>query len=90
MSLHRCTHGHTFTKTSFCPVCPVCSKLELEHIYGDDFPRIGAPALRALQSAGITTLSQVLSYSDQDLLALHGFGPRALRILKERLRELGH
>jgi len=54
-------------------------------VYGDEFPAIGAPALRALQSIGVTKLSQVKNYSDEELLQLHGFGPRALQLLKEKL-----
>ena len=45
---------------------------------------IGAPARRALATAGLTTWDAVDAASDRDLLALHGFGPRALRILRER------
>jgi hypothetical protein len=44
---------------------------------------IGAPARRALAGAGITTWDAVDAAPDADLLALHGFGPRALRILRE-------
>ena len=38
---------------------------------------------RALAGAGVTTWDAVDTASDDDLLALHGFGPRALRILRE-------
>lgn len=44
---------------------------------------IGAPARRALTSAGLTTWDAVAAAADRDLLALHGFGPKALRILRE-------
>lgn len=44
---------------------------------------IGAPARRALASAGLTTWDAVAATADRDLLALHGFGPRALRIVRE-------
>jgi hypothetical protein len=52
-------------------------------------PRIGTPALRALASIGITRLEQVAGRSQAELLSLHGFGPRALRILDEALAERG-
>jgi hypothetical protein len=55
----------------------------------DALPKIGAPATRALASIGITRLSQVGDRSDAELLALHGFGPRALRILREALKSGG-
>ena len=44
---------------------------------------IGAPARRALANAGLTTWDAVDAACDADLLALHGFGPRALRILRD-------
>ncbi|MEZ5377631.1 MAG: hypothetical protein R2733_14090 [Acidimicrobiales bacterium] len=52
-------------------------------------PKIGAPATRALASIGVTTLEQVAGRSEQELLALHGFGPRAVRILNEALAARG-
>jgi hypothetical protein len=44
---------------------------------------IGAPARRALSDARITTWDAVDAAADAELLALHGFGPRALRLLRE-------
>ena len=44
---------------------------------------IGAPARRALSVAGLTPWVAVDAAPDADLLALHGFGPRALRILRD-------
>ena len=43
---------------------------------------IGAPARRALSNAGLTTWDAVDAAPDAELLALHGFGPKALRILR--------
>lgn len=51
-----------------------------------DLPRsIGRPATRALAGAGITSLAQVGSMSDAELLALHGVGPKAVRLLREEI-----
>jgi hypothetical protein len=47
---------------------------------------IGKPALRALAAAGITSLEDVARANEDDLLALHGVGPRAIRILKAALK----
>lgn len=56
-----------------------------------DLPReIGRPATRALLTAGITTLDDVAERSEQELLALHGVGPRAVRILMETLARRRH
>lgn len=56
-------------------------KLELATI------KISQPAHRALQGAGIKTLEQLTLYSENELLALHGFGPKAIEILKTTLAE---
>lgn len=57
---------------------------------GSDLPpAIGKPATRALLRAGLTTLAQVASHTEQELLALHGVGPRAVRILTEVLAQEG-
>lgn len=50
---------------------------------------IGKPALRALLLAGITTLDQVAQRTEDELRALHGVGPRAVRILREALQAGG-
>jgi hypothetical protein len=54
-----------------------------------DLPKIGAPATRALAAIGITRLDDVADRTEAELLALHGFGPRALRILIEALAARG-
>jgi hypothetical protein len=55
----------------------------------DTLPKIGAPATRALHNAGYTMLRQLDGVSRNDLAALHGVGPKALRILQEALAEHG-
>jgi predicted Fe-Mo cluster-binding NifX family protein len=51
--------------------------------------KIGQPAHRALHGAGIITLEQLAGFKESELLALHGFGPKALGILKAVLIEHG-
>ena len=52
-----------------------------------DLPRsIGRPATDALNYIGVTTLSQVDQLSDKELLSIHGVGPKAVRILREVIR----
>jgi hypothetical protein len=48
-----------------------------------NLPKISAPATRALNNIGITTLSEVAKKTEKELLELHGFGPKAIGILKE-------
>ncbi len=51
--------------------------------------KIGQPAHRALHAAGINTLEQLAGLKESELLALHGFGPKALGILRAVLMEHG-
>lgn len=51
--------------------------------------RIGEPAQRALEAMGIDTFIQLCDYSQKELLALHGVGPKAVRILYEMLVKEG-
>ncbi|MBB2924337.1 hypothetical protein [Cellulomonas cellasea] len=51
--------------------------------------RIGRPALGALAHVGITTLGEVSRRSEAELLALHGVGPKAVRLLREWLAAEG-
>lgn len=44
---------------------------------------IGKPAMNALLAANINTLKQITELSDEELLAMHGVGPKAVRILRE-------
>ncbi len=52
-------------------------------------PVIGLPAIRALENAGITSLEQAGDTGIKALAALHGVGPKALKILSEALAERG-
>ncbi|AVT37862.1 helix-hairpin-helix domain-containing protein [Plantactinospora sp. BB1] len=55
-----------------------------------DLPRgIGRPATQALLDAGIRTLDQVARLTEAELLAMHGIGPKAVRILGEALAGSG-
>jgi DNA integrity scanning protein DisA with diadenylate cyclase activity len=59
---------------------------ESEH----DFPRsIGNPATNALLFAGYNRLEQLTKVSAKEILALHGVGPKAIRLLRETLAEKG-
>ena len=55
-----------------------------------DLPRaLGQPATRALATIGITRLDQVAGRKASELLALHGFGPKGIAVLRAALKERG-
>jgi len=55
-----------------------------------DFPPgVAQPALRALFGAGYTRLAQLTKVTEADLMALHGMGPKALRLIKAALKARG-
>lgn len=56
-----------------------------------DLPRsIGRPATSALHGAGIATLAELSTRTPVEIAALHGVGPRAVRLLGEALEAAGH
>lgn len=71
--------------------------MKLEHVSNTllkqvnkmDFPKISKPALRALDSINVKTLEDVTKFTEAELLALHGFGPKGIRILKEVMEVQG-
>lgn len=82
-----CAQGHVYYKSSDCPVCPVC-----EHQRKPDngfLMAVAAPARRALEGAGITSLKSLSLFSEKELLQLHGMGPGSLPKLKAALKQAG-
>jgi len=53
----------------------------------DALPKVGAPATRALNSAGYTSLRELAGVPRSDLAKLHGMGPKALGIIEVALEE---
>ena len=53
-----CAQGHVFYKSSDCPTCPTCEAAKRP---ADGFmAELAAPARRALQGAGLTTLARAV------------------------------
>jgi predicted flap endonuclease-1-like 5' DNA nuclease len=50
---------------------------------------IGKVARRELAANGITRYVQLAERSERDLLAIHGVGPKAIRILRAELESRG-
>lgn len=82
-----CSQGHTYYKSSDCPTCPIC---EQERKPDNGFlSMLSAPARRALENHGITTLQELSNYREKDILKLHGMGPASLPKLRTALRASG-
>ena len=83
-NLRTCPNGHQYYKSSDCRTCPVC---EAERKPKEGFlALLGAPARRALENHGITTLKQLSKFSENEILELHGMGkttiPKLITALK--------
>ena len=86
-NLRICNKGHKYYKSSDCPICPTC---EREQKPDNGFLSVlSAPARRALENNGITTLQQLSKYTEKEILQLHGMGPASLPKLKSSLKENG-
>jgi DNA-directed RNA polymerase alpha subunit len=82
-----CEKGHQYYKSSDCPTCPIC---ELERKPTAGFlSQLSAPARRALENQGVTTLEQLSKYTEKDIMQLHGMGPGSLPKLLDALKEKG-
>jgi predicted RecB family nuclease len=82
-----CVNGHRYYKSSDCPVCPIC---ESERKPKDNFlSLLSAPARRALENKGITTVKQLAGFSEVSVATLHGMGPKSVTILCSILNTQG-
>lgn len=55
-----------------------------------DLPQnLAAPARRALTGAGYTRLEQLAGASEDDIMRLHGMGPKAMEQLRRALAARG-
>ncbi len=81
-TLRTCAEGHQYYKSSDCTVCPICEGSKNGGIYVS----LPAPARRALENAGIGTITQLAGYTRSELLKLHGLGPSAIPKLEELLK----
>ncbi len=86
-SMRTCRNGHTFYKSSDCPVCPYCEKEKKPK--AEFMSVLGAPARRALENNGISTLKQLSRFTESQILALHGMGPSSIPKLRAELRKVG-
>jgi hypothetical protein len=57
MNKRTCPNGHMYYKSSDCPTCPVCEKAKVPA--EEAFAVLSAPARRALENKGITTVKEL-------------------------------
>ena len=81
--LRTCAQGHQFYKSSDCPTCPVC---EAEKKNGF-FVKLSAPATRALKSIGVNSVQELSTFTEPEILALHGMGKASLPAMRAVLKE---
>ena len=85
-TLRTCKKGHSFYKSSDCPVCPVCE--EERDSENELFASLSAPARRALENKGILTLQELSHFSEKEILQLHGIGKTAIPKLTALLKTM--
>ncbi|AOV06465.1 hypothetical protein [Sporosarcina ureilytica] len=52
-----------------------------------DLPKLAKPALRALAGAGISKLDDLAKYREEEVMELHGMGPKAMAVLQQAMEE---
>lgn len=86
-TLKTCKKEHQFYKSSDCPTCPVCEK---ERKPKDSFlALISGPARRALERERIKTVEDLATWSEKEILNLHGMGQSTIPKLKKALNNKG-
>lgn len=86
-TLRTCINGHQYYKSSDCLTCPTCEESKRPN---DGFlSLLYAPARRALENADIRTVKQLSTFSEKDILKLHGIGKTTIPILRSELNEAG-
>ena len=86
-NLRLCKQGHRYYKTSDCPTCPVCEKERKPE--AGFMSLLAAPARRALENAGINRLKKLSTFTEKEILSLHGMGKASLPILQKSLASEG-
>lgn len=68
-------------------MCPVCEKKRKPD--KGFLSLLSAPARRALERAGVTTLSKLSKKTEEEILQLHGVGPGTIPALRRALKAKG-
>ncbi len=79
-----CPKGHVFEKSTNCKSCPVCAKNEQHEFFLKQLP---APAIRALKSHQIVTLTDFTRYTESSVASFHGLGPKSMSVILNALKK---
>lgn len=80
-----CKHGHTFYKSTDCPTCPICEKLKKPAT--GFLALLSNPARNTLLNNGIDTVQKLSTYTEKEILNLHGIGKASLPTFKKALED---
>jgi DNA-directed RNA polymerase alpha subunit len=86
-NLKTCNKGHNYYKSSDCPTCPICEQQRKPET--GFLSLLSAPARRALENNGVTSLQQLSTFSEKEILQFHGMGPASLPKLRKALENEG-
>jgi hypothetical protein len=68
----------------------MATKSDSTHPNASAFPTgLSGPALRALAYAGIRSMAQLALRTQEEVAALHGMGPKGIRLLQQALATQG-
>lgn len=83
-TLRICTKGYRYYKSSDWPTCPQCEK---ERKPDSGFlSGIPSPARRAFENLNITSILELSTFSEKEILELHGIGKNAVSKLRDILK----
>lgn len=86
-TLKICEKGHKYYKSTDCPTCPTCEKLK-EPASGF-LALLSNPARNALLHHGIDTIQKLSSYTEKEILNIHGIGKASLPVFRKELEKQG-
>ncbi len=86
-TVRTCPEGHAYRKSSDCPTCPACEAARKPA--SGMLSTLSAPARRALEREGLTTIESIAMRTEKELLALHGVGPSTIPSLARALAAAG-
>ncbi|MDV2685649.1 RNA polymerase alpha subunit C-terminal domain-containing protein [Alkalihalophilus lindianensis] len=86
-TLRICEKGHKYYKSSECPSCPTCDKGNKPE--SGFLSKLSSPARNALIHEGINTSKKLSTFTEKEILKIHGIGPASLPIMRTLLEEEG-